>query len=120
MRLDLGDAIGNALIELIEYDGADRVLLSQVIAYGQKVCVILNKETDERCVFYPQRGDMERILAEGLLNSFDSSDGLTVCLLNGLTVDDLRRRYRSFLSLSMMLVMTDDEARKCLNIPGGV
>ncbi len=116
MRLDLGEAIGNALIELIEYDGTDRLLLSQAIDYGQKVCQILNKETDERCVFYPQRGDMERVLADELL----IKDGCDVCIAKGSTVDNLRSRYRSFLSLSMMFAMTSDEARKCLNIPEGL
>lgn len=119
MQIYIGieDLVANALIELVQKSEKREVLFSQLNSYGAMVVRLLNKEK-EQAVLIVSKESTNRLISDYSdyfeLVSSQSEDGIR--LKNGVTVTDLWKKFRGYLSVNVMMAFMDAQSIKELGV----
>lgn len=116
--IGIEDLVANALIEMIEKNKSRKVSFEQLNKYGAMIIRILRENDEEAVVLVSKHYTNELIrnysdFFEIMDN--DSSDSY-ITLKDGKTEGDLRRHFRAYLSISMILAFTDSSSLSELGI----
>lgn len=105
------DLAANALIELIEKNNSRRVEFHKLIKYGYAISSILHEKGDEVILLIQREYTNELIRSYSDFFTIESNEEYdTVVLKEEKTAEDLRNRFRAFLSLDFLLAFTDKES----------
>lgn len=119
IRIGIQDLVANALIELVDNNVNNReVTYSQLNEYGAIVIEKLNAQNEEAVLI------VSRECTQAFL--YDYSDFFQVrhnakgekciALLEGKTTDELRKMFRGYLSLDMLLAFVSEQSLRALGI----
>ncbi len=119
IRIGIEDLVANALIEMVDNDENNReVTYKQLDEYGAVVIDTLNAKNEEAVL----------IISKERTNAFlhDYSDFFQVrmnarnekciALIEGKTTDELRKLFRGYLSLDMLMAFISEHSLQALGI----
>lgn len=119
IRIGIEDLVANALIEMVDNDENNReVTYKQLDEYGAVVIDTLNAKNEEAVL----------IISKERTNAFlhDYSDFFQVrmnarnekciALIEGKTTDELRKLFRGYLSLDMLMTFISEHSLQALGI----
>lgn len=112
--IELEDLVANALIELIENKGGTKIVtFNELTDYGKAITRISNnKGIDVVILFTKEYVDK---LLYNYPNFFNVRDSF-ISLKYEKTSDDLRKYFRAYMSIDMLLIFQDEEALQELGI----
>lgn len=121
MRIGIEDLVANALIELVDNDENNReVTYSQLNMYGAVVIETLNAKNEEAVL----------IISKERTNAFlhdysdffqvrvNSNNEKCIALIEGKTTDELRKLFRGYLSLDMLMAFICENSLQALGLSG--
>ncbi|MCL2566028.1 MAG: hypothetical protein FWE24_09510 [Defluviitaleaceae bacterium] len=110
--IGIEDLVANALIELLEKNNCRRVSFETLLKYGAVVLNVLRDKGDEAIFLLSKEHTNELIRNYSDYFEIDRSeiDSDAIVLKEGKTVDDLRDRFRAFLTVDRLLAFTDDKS----------
>jgi len=119
MQIYIGieDLVANALIELVQKSEKREVLFSQLHNYGARVLKLLNSE-EEQAVLIVSKESTYRLISDysEYFEMFTNELGDGIKLKNSVTVADLWKSFRGYLSVSVMMAFMDSESIKELGV----
>ena len=110
--IGIEDLAANALIELLEKSGCRRVEFETLVKYGHAVISVLRENGDKAILLISKEYTNELIRNYSDFFTIDYSDQKAdaIILREGKTVEDLRNRFRAFLTLDCLLAFTDSKS----------
>lgn len=115
--IGIEDLAANALILLFKRKGIDFVSFEELTNYGTKVIEILNKKGEKAVLIYSK--DITNALERNSSNYFKTfirEQKQYIKLKNSVTVEDLIKKYRSHLSIDMLVAYTCKESIEALGV----
>lgn len=110
--IGIEDLAANALIELLEKNNCRRVDFETLVKYGNAVTKVLRENGDEATLLLSKEYTNELIRNYSDFFEIDHSDQRSdaIVLRDEKTVEDLRNRFRAFLTLDCLLAFTDSKS----------
>ncbi len=107
--IGIEDLVANALIELIENKNCREVTFETLIKYGAVVLNVMRANGDEAVLLLSREHTDELIWNYSDLFEIRRGDAGNdaIVLRSEKTVDDLRARFRAFLTINSLLAFTD-------------
>jgi len=107
--IGIEDLAANALIELLEKSGCRRVDFETLLKYGNAVTNVLRENGYEATLLFSKEYTNELIRNYSDFFEIDHSDQKydAIVLREEKTVEDLRNRFRAFLTLDYLLAFID-------------
>lgn len=109
------DLVANALIQKIESGEGRIISMSELKAYGKNVSEWWLTNRGLRITILDNHYYINKLFheySEYFLRNYNSKEEMTVSLCEGKTSDDLRKKFRSYLSVDMLLCFTQSHLRK--------
>ena len=102
--IGIEDLVANALIELTEHKNQRQVLFKDLDRYGAKVVKLLNQEGEQAVLILSKERTNEFLhdytdYFELFTNGFEEG----ICLREDVDINELRVKFRSYLSIKVML-----------------
>ncbi len=119
--IGIEDLVANALIELLENNpSCRRVRFETLMKYGAVVLTVLREKGDEAVFLVSREHTNELIRNYSDFFEIDHSelDNDAIVLKPEKTVDDLRNRFRAFLTIECLLAFTDKKSLAELGVAG--
>lgn len=119
IRIGIEDLVANALIEMVDNDVNNReVTYSQLNEYGAIVIETLNAQNEEAVLI------VSRERTQAFLHDYsdffqvrENAQGeKCIALVEGRTTDELRKMFRGYLSLDMLLAFISEHSLQALGI----
>lgn len=107
--IGIEDLVANALIELIEKNGNKEVSFEQLNNYGAVVVRILQSNNAEEAILLVSKyytNELIRNYSE-FFEIIDKDVDSFIKLKEGKSSDDLRNRFRAYMSTDMLVAFTD-------------
>lgn len=115
--IGIEDLVANAFIELVEKSQKKEVLFSQISNYGATVVKILSAEGKKAVlVLSEEKTNVFLHDYSEYFELFDSNEGEGFRLKQGVTVDQLWKNFRGYLSLDVMMAFMDAASIKELGV----
>lgn len=119
IKIGIEDLVANALIELVDNDKNNReVTYEQLNRYGALVIETLNAK-DEKAVLIISK-EKTRAFLHDYSDFFEvrmnAKKEKCIALRDGKTTDELRKLFRGYLSLDMLLAFMSEYSLKALGI----
>ena len=116
VRIGVEDLAANALIELIKRSDTHRFVSYQDMeAYGLVVARLLEKRGEEVVLVLSRAYTDEMLWYYSDYFEETSIDGeIGITLKEGKTADDLRRQFRGYLGIDVLLAFVDEESVRIL------
>ena len=115
--VSMEDLVSNALIEILEIKNIREVAFASLNDYGIKVVELLEKN-DEKAVLL-----LSKFYTDELIRNYsdffcirETSDGDTICLKEGITAEDLRKQFRAYLSVDLLLAFVNENSLSTLGV----
>lgn len=109
--LGVEDVIANALIELIDKKNTSRVSMRQLSSYGTAVVRWLNQKQEEAVLLLSKDHTDQAIFNYSEFFEFTRENNEDyICLKNGKTTDELRRYFRAYITVDMLLAFIAEES----------
>lgn len=120
MYIGIEDLVANALIELVEKSQKNEVLFSTLNEYGATVIKIL-LENDKKAVLILSDEDTHEFLNDytDFFELFSNGEEDGIRLKTSVTVDQLWRKFRSYLSLDVIKAFSDSRSIESLGVKIG-
>jgi len=120
MYIGIEDLVANALIELVEKSQKKEVLFSALNEYGATVIKIL-LENDKKAVLILSDENTHEFLNDytDLFELFSNGEEEGIRLKSSVTVDQLWRKFRSYLSLDVIKAFSDSRSVETLGVKIG-
>ena len=117
MYIGIEDLVANALIELVEKSQKKEVLFSALNEYGATVIKIL-LENDKKAVLILSDENTHEFLNDytDLFELFSNGEEEGIRLKSSVTVDQLWRKFRSYLSLDVIKAFSDSRSVETLGV----
>lgn len=117
MYIGIEDLVANALIELVEKSQKKEVLFSALDEYGATVIKIL-LENDKKAVLILSDENTHEFLNDytDLFELFSNGEEEGIRLKSSVTVDQLWRKFRSYLSLDVIKAFSDSRSVETLGV----
>lgn len=113
--IGIEDLAANALILLFKRKGINFVSFEELTKYGAKVVEILNKKGEKATLIYSK--DITNALERNYSNYFETfirEQKQYIKLKDSVTVEDVIKKYRSYLSIDMLFAYTCKESIEVL------
>ncbi len=107
------DLVANALIGKIEHQQGKSVTLSELMDYESRIVDWWKRYKNIRVTVLDSRYDVDelfRTYSDYFSKYYDNDVGLIIYLNDGKTSDDLRKKFRSYLTVDMLLCFTQSYA----------
>ena len=109
--IGIEDLAANALIELLEKNDCRRVEFETLVKYGNAVTNVLRENGDEATLLLSKEYTNEMIRNYSDFFEIDQSQrNDAIILKTEKTVEDLRNRFRAFLTLDCLLAFTNSKS----------
>lgn len=110
--IGIEDLVANALIELLEKGACRRVSFETLVKYGTVVMSVLRENGSEAVILISKEYTNELIRNYSDFFEIDQSElnNDAIVLKAEKTVDDLRNRFRAFLTIDSLLAFTDTKS----------
>ena len=117
MYIGIEDLVANALIELVEKSQKKEVLFSALNEYGATVIKIL-LENDKKAVLILSDENTHEFLNDytDLFELFSNGKEEGIRLKSSVTVEQLWRKFRSYLSLDVIKAFSDSRSVETLSV----
>lgn len=112
----IDDLAANALIELMEKD-VNRVTFSQLEKYGMAVVDSLNAENEEAVLIFSR--ESTNAFIHDYSDYYDivkENEDTVISLKEGISVNDLKFAFRSYLSVDMLIAFVSKSSLSALGI----
>lgn len=115
IHIGIEDLAANALIELMEHSGKREVLFKELDAYGARVVKFLNKNKEDAILV------LSRERTYDFLQDYSEyfallTNGDGICLKENIFVNELWKKFRGYLSVSVMMAFMDAESISALGL----
>lgn len=113
--IGIEDLAANALILLFKRKGINFVSFEELTKYGSKVVEILNQKGEKATLIYSK--DITNALERNYSNYFETfirEQKQYIKLKDSVTVEDVIKKYRSYLSIDMLFAYTCKESIEAL------
>lgn len=119
IRIGIEDLVANALIELVDNDENNReVTYSQLNKYGAVVIETLNAKNEEAVLIISK--ERTNAFLHGYSDFFqvrvNSNNEKCIALIEGKTTDELRKLFRGYLSLDMLMAFIGENSLQALGL----
>ena len=115
--IGIEDLAANALILLFKRKGISYVSFEELTNYGDKVVEILNKKGESATLIYSK--DITNALERNYSNYFEifiKDQKQYIKLKDSVTIEDVIKKYRSYLSIDMLFAYTCSESIEVLGV----
>ena len=118
--IGIEDLVANALIELMEKSNCRRVSFETLINYGAMVLSVLRQNGEEAIFLLSKEhtNELIRNYSDYFDIEHDELNGDNIALKSDKTVDDLRNRFRAFLTIDCLLAFIDSKSLAELGVAG--
>ena len=116
--IGIEDLVANALIELMEKNNCRRVDFETLVNYGTVVLSILRQNGEEAIFLLSKEytNELIRNYSDYFDIEHDELNGDSIALKTNKTVDDLRNRFRAFLTIDCLLAFVNSESLEKLGV----
>ncbi|WP_156831333.1 hypothetical protein [Desulfitobacterium sp. PCE1] len=110
--IGIEDLAANALIELLEKGDCRRVDFETLVKYGHAVISVLRENGDEATLLLSKeyRNELIRNYSDFFEIIHNEQKNDAIVLREGKTVEDLRNRFRAFLTLDCLRAFTNSKS----------
>lgn len=116
--IEIEDLVANALIELKENNGGRRVSFDKLNEYGTKIVQFIQENTDEDAVLLISKYYTSELISNysEFFEVIDRDESSFIQLKSEKSADDLRKRFRAYLSNEMLVAFTDKNSLQALGV----
>ncbi len=113
--LGIQDLVANALIEIVEKTGKRTVSFSQLNEYGEAIIAKLKAQNTEATLIFNRNSTNQFFHnCSNLFETEENASDIYIRLKDGISTDDLRKRFRVNIAFSILKAFISNEALEAL------